>query len=100
MCQGGDPSLVVAPVGVPGSYVAPPAWEAPGRLGTAAAGCLRRVLGSPVTRDFPDIMDLHGRTDAQGGALVPLPVESIHFIWAVGPHMRRRLGFSTAQSPY
>ena len=33
-------------------------------------------------------MVLHGRTDAQGGALVPLPVESIHFIRAVGPHMR------------
>ena len=33
-------------------------------------------------------MVLHGRTDAQGGALVPLPVESIHFIQAVGPHMR------------
>ena len=33
-------------------------------------------------------MVLHGRTDAQGGALVPLPVESIHFIRAVCPHMR------------
>ena len=33
-------------------------------------------------------MVLHGRTDAQGGALVPLPVESIHFIRVVGPHMR------------
>ena len=37
-------------------------------------------------------MVLHGRMDAQGGALVPLPVESIHFIWAVGPHMRHELG--------
>ena len=34
----------------------------------------------------------HGRTDAQGGALVPLPVESIHFIRAVGPHMRHEPG--------
>ena len=37
-------------------------------------------------------MVLHGRTDAQGGALVPLPVDSIHFIRAVGPHMRHELG--------
>ena len=37
-------------------------------------------------------MVLHGRTDAQGGALVPLPVESIHFIRAVGPHMRHEPG--------
>ena len=33
-------------------------------------------------------MVLHGCTDAQGGALVPLPVETIHFIRAVGPYMR------------
>ena len=37
-------------------------------------------------------MVLHGRTDAQGGALVPPPVESVHFIWAVGPHMRHEPG--------
>ena len=37
-------------------------------------------------------MVLHGRMDAQGGALVPLPVESIHFIRAVGPHMRHEPG--------
>ena len=37
-------------------------------------------------------MVLHGRTDAQGGALVPLPVESIHFIRPVGPHMRHEPG--------
>ena len=37
-------------------------------------------------------MVLHGRTDAQGGALVPLPVESIHFIRAVGPHVRHEPG--------
>ena len=37
-------------------------------------------------------MVLHGRTDAQGGALVPLPVQSIHFIRAVGPHMRHEPG--------
>ena len=37
-------------------------------------------------------MVLHGRTDAQGGALVPLPVESIHFIRAVGAHMRHEPG--------
>ena len=37
-------------------------------------------------------MVLHGRTDAQGGALVPLPVESSHFIRAVGPHMRHEPG--------
>ena len=47
MCQRGNPFRVVAPVGVLGSYGAPPAWEAPGRLGTAAAGGLSRVLGSP-----------------------------------------------------
>ena len=92
MCQRGNPSRVVAPVGVPGSYGAPPAWEAPGRLGTAAAGGLRCVPGSPVTQGFPDIMVWHGRTDAQGGALVPPPVESIHFIRAVGPHMRHEPG--------
>ena len=53
MCQRGNPSRVVAPVGVPGSYGAPPAWEAPGRLGTAAAGGLRHVLGSPATQGLP-----------------------------------------------
>ena len=37
-------------------------------------------------------MVLHGRTVAQGGALVPLLVESIHFIRAVGPHMRHEPG--------
>ena len=37
-------------------------------------------------------MLLHDRTDAQGGALVPLPVESIHFIRVVGPHMRHEPG--------
>ena len=34
----------------------------------------------------------HDRTDAQGGALVPLPVGSIHFIRVVGPHMRHEPG--------
>ena len=53
ICQMGNPSRVVAPTGVPGSYGVPPAWAAPGRLGTAAAGGLRRVLGSPVTQGFP-----------------------------------------------
>ena len=43
-------------------------------------------------RDVPDIMVLHGRPDAQGGALVPLPVQSVHFIWAVGSHMRHEPG--------
>ena len=37
-------------------------------------------------------MVLHGGTDAQGGALEPMPVESIHFIRAVGPHMRHEPG--------
>ena len=37
-------------------------------------------------------MVLHGQTDAQGGALVPLRVESIHFIRAVGAHMRHEPG--------
>ena len=37
-------------------------------------------------------MVLHGRTDAQGGALVPPPVQSVHFIWAVGSHMRHEPG--------
>ena len=53
MCQRGNPSRMVAPVGVPGSFGAPPVWDAPGRLGTPAAGGLRRVLGSPVTQGFP-----------------------------------------------
>ena len=53
MCQRGNPSRVVAPVGVAGRYGAPPAWETPGRLGTASAGGLRRVLGSPVTQGCP-----------------------------------------------
>ena len=37
-------------------------------------------------------MLLHVRKDAQGGALVPLPVESIHFIRVLGPHMRHQPG--------
>ena len=37
-------------------------------------------------------MLLHDRTDAQGSALVPLQVESIHFIRVVDPHMRHQLG--------
>ena len=37
-------------------------------------------------------MVLRGHTDAQGGALVPLQVESIHFIRAVGPHMGHEPG--------
>ena len=37
-------------------------------------------------------MVLHGRTDARGGALVPLPVKSINFIRAVGPPMRHEPG--------
>ena len=53
MCQRGNPSRVVAPVGVPGSYGAPPAWEAAGRLRTAAASGLRGVLGSPGTQGRP-----------------------------------------------
>ena len=53
MCQRGNPSRVVAPVGVPRSYGAPSAWEALGRLGTAAASGLRRVLGSPGTQGCP-----------------------------------------------
>ena len=53
MCQWGNPSRVVAPLGVPGSFGAPPAWEAPGCLRTAAVGGLRCVLGSAVTQGFP-----------------------------------------------
>ena len=52
MCQRGNPSRMVAPVGVPGSNGAPPAWEASGRLRTAATGVLRRVLGSLLTQGF------------------------------------------------
>ena len=48
VCQRGNPSRVVDPVGVPVSFGAPPAWGAPGRLGTAAAGVLGCVPGSPV----------------------------------------------------
>ena len=48
MCQRGNPYQLVGPVGVPVSFGAPPAWGAPGHLGTAAAGGLRRVPGSPV----------------------------------------------------
>ena len=87
MCQRGNPSPVVDPGGVPGSFGVPPAWEAPGRPGTAAAGGLRCVLGSPVIQGFPGYHGPAWRTDTQGGALV-LPVEFIHFIRAVGPHMR------------
>ena len=39
-----------------------------------------------LPRDFPEIIVLHGR------ALVPLRVESIYFIRAVGPHMRQEPG--------
>ena len=53
MCQRGNSFRVVAPVGVLGSYSAPPAWEAPGRFETSAAGGLRRVLGSPGTEGCP-----------------------------------------------
>ena len=53
MCQRGNPYRVVDPVGVPVSFGAPPAWGAPGRLGTAAAGGLRRVPGSPVIQACP-----------------------------------------------
>ena len=48
MCQRGNPYRVVDPMGVPVSFGAPPVWGAPGRLGTAAAGGLRRVPGGPV----------------------------------------------------
>ena len=53
MCQRGNPSLVLDPAGVPGSFGVPPAWEAPGRPRTAAAGGLGCVLGSPVIQGFP-----------------------------------------------
>ena len=43
-------------------------------------------------RDVQDVVLLHDRMDAQGGALVPLPMESIHFIQVVGPHMRHEPG--------
>ena len=71
MCQRGNLSRVVAPVGVPGSYRVPPAWEAPGRLGTAAAGALRCVLGSPVIQGFPRFYGpawSHGCTGRCAGA--------------------------------
>ena len=65
---------------------------------------LRDLLGpwSPVTsglslvprgpRDGSDVVPLHGCTDAQGCALVPPPVWPVHFLWAVGPHMRHEPG--------
>ena len=49
----GNPFRVVAPLGVPGSYGAPPALEPLGRLGTAAARGLRRALGSPGIQGCP-----------------------------------------------
>ena len=52
-CQRGNPFRLSAPVGVHGSYGAPPAWEFPGRPGTAAAGGLRRALVSPGTQGCP-----------------------------------------------
>ena len=52
-CQRGNLYRVVDPVGVPVSFGAPPAWGAPGRLGTAAAGGLRRVPGGPVIQGCP-----------------------------------------------
>ena len=71
MCQRGDPSRVVDPAGVSGSFGVPPAWEAPGRPGTAAAGGLRRVLGSPVIQGFPRYHDPawpHGCAGRRAGA--------------------------------
>ena len=53
MCQRGNPSRLVDPVGVPGSFGAPPAWDAPGRLWTAGACGLRRILGRPVIQRCP-----------------------------------------------
>ena len=52
-CQRGNPFRVVAHVAVLGSYGAPPAWEAPGRPGTAACGGLRRPLRNPGTQRCP-----------------------------------------------
>ena len=48
-----NPPRLVDAAGVLGSFGVPPAWEAPGRPGTAAAGGLRCVLGSPVIKGFP-----------------------------------------------
>ena len=48
MCKRGNPYRVLDLVGVPVSFGAPPVWGGPGRLGTAAAGGLRRVPGGPV----------------------------------------------------
>ena len=53
MCQRGNPSRAVDPAGFRGSFGVSPAWEAPGRPGTAAAGGLRCVLGSLVIQGFP-----------------------------------------------
>ena len=73
-CQRGNPLRVVSPGGVSESYGPPPAWVAPGPLGTVVAGGLGRALLARGSRDVPDVVPLHGCTDAQGCALVPLPV--------------------------
>ena len=79
-CQTGSPFRVVAPVGILGSYGAPPAWEAPGRLGTAAAGGLRRALGSPGIQGCPRCCALawpHGCAGLHARAIASV-VRSFH----------------------
>ena len=79
-CQRGSPIRVVAPVGVLRSSGAPPAWEAPGRLGTAAAGGLRRAFGSPEIEGCPRCCPptwSHGWAGLRAGAIASV-VRSFH----------------------
>ena len=79
-CQRGNPFRLVAPFGVLGSYGAPPAWEAPERLGTAAAGGLRRALGSLGTQRCPRCCAVawpYGCAGLRAGA-IPSAVCSFH----------------------
>ena len=79
-CQWGNPFRVVAPMGVLGGYGAPPAWEAPGRLATAAASALRRVLVSPWIQGCPRCCApawSHGCAGRRAGATASV-VHSFH----------------------
>ena len=67
----GEPIPGGGPRGRFRKFGAPPAWEAPGRLGTAAAGGPWRVLGIPVTQGFPRYHGpawLHGCAGRRAGA--------------------------------
>ena len=79
-CQRRNPFPVVAPVGALRSYGATHAWEAPGRLETAAASGLRRDLGSPGIQGCPRCCApawSHGCAGLRAGATASV-VHSFH----------------------